>query len=148
MRPYVFLDLDDTLFQTRAKCPPGAELHVAASGPDGRPLSFMTEKQRALFDWLDASAAIIPTTARNLAAFRRVHLPFRHGAILNFGGTVLDAEGQLDESWHQRMSTEVAALAAELDDACAGIEHFCRQRAMRPSSTSNTRAASTSVQAK
>jgi hydroxymethylpyrimidine pyrophosphatase-like HAD family hydrolase len=130
MRPYVFLDLDDTLFQTRPKCPDGAELHVAASDPEGRPNSFMTGKQRALFTWLDESAVVIPTTGRNQSAFRRVHLPFRHGAILNFGGTILDQEGAIDARWHGRIHEELAPQAAELAEARDQIEAFCRRQAI------------------
>jgi hypothetical protein len=130
MRPYVFLDLDDTLFQTRPKCPAGAKLHVAASAPDGTPNSFMTEKQRALFTWLDESAVVIPTTGRNQSAFRRVHLPFRHGAILNFGGTIVDEAGEIDAPWHARIREELAPQAPALEDARAGIEAFCRRHAI------------------
>src|SRR5262245_40812091 len=99
MRLVVFLDLDDTLFQTRPKCPDGEPLHLAAFRRDGEALSFMTARQRALFDWLSATASVVPTTARNRDAFRRVRLPFTGPAILDFGGVVLQPDGTPDPVW-------------------------------------------------
>jgi hydroxymethylpyrimidine pyrophosphatase-like HAD family hydrolase len=71
MRTYVFLDLDDTILQTRPKCPPDEPVRPAAYGRDGQPLSFTTDRQQALLDLFEA-ATVIPTTARNRDAFRRV----------------------------------------------------------------------------
>src|SRR5262245_14155520 len=88
MRVVVFLDLDDTLFQTLPKCPEGGGFAPATHDSSGRPASFMTPRQESLLHLL-RGATIIPTTARNLAAFRNVLVPFDSFAILDFGGVIL-----------------------------------------------------------
>lgn len=108
MRVYIFTDLDDTLFQTLRKCdvPPDCTPDIATSyglapaalSLNGEPMSFMTQQQQYLLG-LFADASIIPVTARNLDAFNRVRLPFPHGAVLNYGGTVLLPDGNEDLSW-------------------------------------------------
>ncbi len=81
----------------------GAALRVGGVSRSGEPLSFLLPHQQALFDLLDAHARIIPVTARNRDAFSRVRLPFRHGAVLNYGGTILTPEGGPDSAWDARM---------------------------------------------
>ena len=124
MRVYVFLDLDGTLFQTRPKCPPGIELHPAALRRDGNPLSFMTARQARLFEMLSSSASVIPTTARNLDAFRRVRLPFTSLAILDFGGVILLPDGSPDPDWDARVRPQVIAVAGELERQRAALQSF------------------------
>jgi len=116
MQTYVFLDLDNTIFQTRGKCPPEEALSLipAAFHRDGSPLSFMSPRQRQLFEWLSAAATVIPVTARNESAFHRVTLPFRHAVILDFGGVVLLPDGQLDEQWDDQIRPMVSLLGNEL----------------------------------
>ena len=116
MQTYVFLDLDDTIFQTRGKCPPdeASSLIPAAFHRDGNPLSFMSARQRQLFEWLSASATVIPVTARSESAYRRVRLPFHHAAILDFGGVVLLPTGQLDKQWDQKIRPIMLPLSDEL----------------------------------
>ncbi len=77
MRKLVFLDLDDTLFQSRRKCPTEVDLSPVAYLQDGSAHSFMTAKQRALWRLLESNATLIPTTARDLDALRRVELAFQ-----------------------------------------------------------------------
>lgn len=127
MRIVVFLDLDDTLFQTLPKCPPGEAVSPAARGRDGKPLSFLTERQRRLFDWLNASATVIPATARNHDAFRRVELPFHSLAILNFGGVILKADGSLDERWDAQVRPQLLAHGDELRRLHQHVEAFLQQ---------------------
>jgi hypothetical protein len=115
MQVYVFLDLDDTLFQTRPKCPPGESLRTAAVRRDDTPLSFMTPRQERLLDLLSASATVIPTTARNLESFRRVKLPFSSRVILNFGGVILLPDGSPDPAWDARVRPLARAVAGELN---------------------------------
>jgi hypothetical protein len=114
MRTVVFLDLDDTVFQTLPKCPTGAPIRPAAYRRDGAPLSFMTAAQRTLLDRLHVGATVIPTTARNLDAFRRVDIPFAHGAILDFGGVVLEPNGNLDPAWDAQVRPQTRATAGVL----------------------------------
>lgn len=137
---YVFTDLDDTLFQTRRKCRPtcsagtgeavtastsssplnGAvlpDLRIGAVSRTLEPLSYLLPHQQALFGLLDAHTRIIPVTARNRDAFRRVCLPFRHGAVLNYGGTILTPEGEPDPIWEALMRPRLDAIRPLLDDA-------------------------------
>jgi hydroxymethylpyrimidine pyrophosphatase-like HAD family hydrolase len=102
----VFLDLDDTLFQTIGKCASDTVLLAATNDQAGRDHSFMTEKQQALLRFLLAEAVVIPTTGRSVAAFARLkpalHQHFRHGAIIEHGAVILTADGQFDSDWWQR----------------------------------------------
>jgi hydroxymethylpyrimidine pyrophosphatase-like HAD family hydrolase len=117
----VFGDLDDTLFQTRAKCPPGCELVPVAYDRAGQPLSFATEKQRRLFAWLTRDAEFVPVTGRNSAAVARVRLPFDRWAITSFGGVILTPGGRPDPAWAARMADESRAHHAALGELRAHV---------------------------
>lgn len=130
---YLFTDLDDTLFQTRRKCPVQsqvADLRTAALSREGHPLSLMTSKQEALFTFFDQHARIIPVTARNQDAFRRVQLPFRYEAILNYGGTILTAEGTLDKEWQKHLQSDREQAQPLLRDALSVIQTFLSQKGL------------------
>lgn len=124
MRRYVFLDLDDTLFQTRPKCPPGVDLHPAAFRQDGTALSFMSPIQRSFFEMLTATATVIPTTARNIDAFRRVRLSFTSFALLNFAGVILLPDGSPDLAWDAQIRPHALALGDELQGLCQALQAF------------------------
>jgi hypothetical protein len=130
MKPCLFLDLDDTIFQTMRKCPPGARLENAASGRDGAPLSFMTSGQTALFHLFSETMRVIPTTARSLDAFKRVHLPFEHGAILDYGGVILDSKGKVDTEWDAGIRGKTAAVRGAMTELCAAIKGYACRRTM------------------
>ncbi|EGV33152.1 hypothetical protein ThidrDRAFT_0830 [Thiorhodococcus drewsii AZ1] len=117
MRTLVFLDLDDTLFQSRPKCPPDEEPHPVAYLKDGSAHSFMTEGQRAFWRLLDGNATLIPTTARDLGALRRVDLPFNSWSIIDYGGIILDPQGDPDARWMERMSS----VSGEAIDELSGL---------------------------
>ena len=127
MNVYAFLDLDDTLFQTLPKCPPEQPHRNAAYRKDGAPLSFMTDRQARLFELLDAHAIVIPVTARNLDALRRVHLPFRSMSILDFGGVILERDGNPDRDWDAVIRPQARAAAAELETLLASVSEFSRR---------------------
>ncbi len=112
MRKLVFLDLDDTLFQSRPKCPSEDEPRPVAYLRDGRAHSFMTAKQQAFWRFLDGNTTVIPTTARDLEALRRVDLPFQSWRIIDYGGIVLNPEGVPDTYW----LTKMRAVARETSD--------------------------------
>lgn len=114
MEHFIFLDLDDTLFQSRAKCSTEDTLYPAAYLHDGSAHSFMTAKQRALWKLLKTNMTVIPTTARDWAAYRRVELPFRSWGILDHGGIIVDSAGVPDEAWRERMREAMR-------DACNGL---------------------------
>ena len=110
-----FADLDDTLMQTRRKRDvPGSVM--AGVGSDGAPLSFACPKQQKLLSCLLSQGIVIPTTARNSESFKRVRLPFNSFAILNFGATLLNPDGTLNESWHAEMAAQAQANTAALTE--------------------------------
>jgi hydroxymethylpyrimidine pyrophosphatase-like HAD family hydrolase len=99
LKKFLFVDLDDTLFQTSKKCQGHVDLQPVAFLKDGAPISFMNHKQRALFDMFAREMTLIPATARNLDAFSRVDLPFCAHAIIDYGGVILLPDRQPDQAW-------------------------------------------------
>jgi hypothetical protein len=122
VRVVVFLDLDGTVLQTLPKCPPGEPVRPAAYARNGSPLSYMTDRQRAVLELLGRGGTVVPTTARSLDAFRRVDLPFGHAAILDFGGVVLAPGGRLDEAWDAVIRPQLGDVAADLAAARRAAE--------------------------
>jgi len=117
MRPLVFVDLDDTLFQTRQKCPDGEAPHLTqATTARNDNHSFMTRPQRAFVEWLLRSTDVIPVTARGSDAFKTVHLPFCCGAVLANGGVLLTRDGAPDPEWRAEIARDLALLASGLQD--------------------------------
>jgi hypothetical protein len=113
-RPLVFVDLDDTLFQTARKMPEGVARAVATLDVNGQPNGYMTPVQQALVDWLLGSADVVPVTARSVEAYSRVRLPFSLGAICSHGGTMLGGQRQLDSDWHGVMADALAPFQERL----------------------------------
>jgi hydroxymethylpyrimidine pyrophosphatase-like HAD family hydrolase len=111
----VFLDLDDTLFQSRRKCPSDGELHPTAYLADGRAHSFMTTRQRSLWQLLDDQSTLIPTTARDHDSLRRVDLPFASWRIIDYGGVILNPDGTPDADWMARMAVHSRDSLDELN---------------------------------
>jgi hypothetical protein len=106
MQNYIFLDLDDTLFQTLRKCEKGPDdpaLKIRAYLPDGTPNSYATHKQQWLWQWFAKDFRIVPVTARDAQAFARVDLPFREEVVLNHGAVILDKQSQVDRVWMDGM---------------------------------------------
>lgn len=114
----VFGDLDDTLFQTLRKCPPGAEVFPVAYDRAGEPLSYATAKQQRLFQWLTADAEFVPVTGRNAQAVARVQLPFDRYAISSFGGVILTPGGEPHAEWAAHIEAQSRALNPLLEALC------------------------------
>jgi hydroxymethylpyrimidine pyrophosphatase-like HAD family hydrolase len=130
MQRYIFLDLDDTLFQTLRKCEFGADdpkLQVRATLPDGTPNSFATHKQQWLWDWLSQGFKIVPVTARDIHAFERCNLLFQEEVVLNHGAVILDKQRQIDKVWLQHIMQTLPAYHEKLFDLWANIEHYAKQ---------------------
>ncbi len=122
MKTLVFLDLDNTLFQTRQKCPTKDALQFpVAYLRDGSAHSFMTAKQRQFWQLLNANATIIPTTARDLDALQRVQLPFHSWSIIDHGGVILNPAGIADVYWHDHMVAASQAAQPDLIELLAVI---------------------------
>ncbi|MGH8652949.1 MAG: hypothetical protein ACREYE_12625 [Gammaproteobacteria bacterium] len=128
MERFLFLDLDDTVFQSRAKCGSESDLTAAAYLKDGSPISYCTSRQKALLEAFGRELRIIPTTARNLDAFNRVALPFSEMSILDHGGIILDAGREPDRPWLERMQGLTSAIVELLHDLAARIATWGRHR--------------------
>ncbi|WGV12120.1 HAD hydrolase family protein [Psychrobacter maritimus] len=121
IKPYTLMDLDDTLFQTQRKIDawdlPTSEpenLVCATVNKQGKPLSFMSQRQAAFFNWLLLSTELIVVTARDRSEIKRVKLPFDSWQVLTHGAIILDRDGTLQAQWQQRMHSELAPLQDKL----------------------------------
>lgn len=126
VRKILFLDLDDTVFQSLRKCGPAGELQPIAFLPDGQAHGFATQPQQAFLQWLAEGAEIIPTTARNFASYQRVRLPIKAPLriILNHGGTILEEEGMPSRAWQQRMRLVMEPWVEPLEILCGEINEW------------------------
>ncbi len=111
MKKFLFVDLDDTLFQSRRKCLPHDlnDLKALAYLRDGSPISFATPMQMEMLAMIQQEFVVIPVTARTREAFLRVKIDFHDYAITTFGGVLLDAEKRPDPVWHEKISYKVSA---------------------------------------
>ena len=121
IKPYALMDLDDTLFQTQRKIDawelPTSEpenLVCATVNKQGKPLSFMSQRQAAFFNWLLLSTELIVVTARDRSEIKRVKLPFDSWQVLTHGAIILDRDGALQAQWQQRMHSQLAPLQDKL----------------------------------
>lgn len=117
MLKYLFVDLDDTLFQSHGKCPESAELMPLAYLKDGSPISYASQAQIATLQMFQREMHVIPVTARNMDAFSRVKIDFNKGAILNYGGVVLKPDASIDDFW---MDKSRSHSMSEID----GLNYF------------------------
>lgn len=124
MKKFLFVDLDDTLFQTPKKCLSETDLQAVAYLKNGAPCSFSTPRQRAFFDFAQDGMTLIPATARNADAFRRVDLPFSSYTVLDYGGIVLQPGGALDTEWLAQMQADMQRALPGLQDAMRVIDDF------------------------
>jgi hypothetical protein len=128
-RVIALVDLDDTVFQTRRKCPPGIAdeaLTPLGFARDGSPLSYATPQQMHFLQWLSETTHLVPVTARSLDAFRRVRLDHR-AAICAHGGLILDEAGEPDRDWQDRMAEAAGRHAPALHALTAAIADEARQ---------------------
>lgn len=122
LKKFLFADLDDTLFQTLEKCATRDALEPAAYYSDGSICSYTTPAQRAFFAFASEGMTVIPTTARSLDAFRRVSLGFSSYAMLDFGGVILQPNGEIDRDWQGRMHALMTAALPGLEQLAARID--------------------------
>ena len=114
MKEFLFLDLDDTIFQTLRKCENPDQVSVAAYLENGEAISYFSEKQKILLTRLTERAIIIPTTARSFGAFKRVNINFSNFAILDFGGIILNPDGKADLAWLEQIKNKAENTKNEL----------------------------------
>lgn len=125
MNKILFVDLDDTLFQTLAKYSGDPALEPVAYYISGEPCSYTTEKQRFLFELFQSNMIVVPTTARDMDAFARVNLSFTSYTICNFGGVILNPDGEINAFWREKIIHQIAALTPVLQELIAEINDFC-----------------------
>ena len=131
MQSYIFLDLDDTLFQTLRKCAPGVDSHtleVRAFLPDGSANSFATQKQQWLWHWLAKGFKIVPVTARDVYAFERVNLPFQEEVVLNHGAVILDKQRKVDKAWMNHIMQALPSYHEKLLTVWAEVELYTKRQ--------------------
>jgi len=130
MEKFLFLDLDDTVFQTRRKCISIEQATPAAYAVSGEPSSYCLPKQKIVLALLHEQWRIIPTTARTQAAYARVDLgiPCHDGVILNHGATILCANGQEDSQWRARLEPQLSVLQPLFSELKQAIEQYAKQQ--------------------
>lgn len=121
--PVVFLDLDDTVFQTAQKIPHDAKSVPVTRKKDGSPGSFMTAKQWRFFQWLSRNALVIPVTGRSIEQLERVCLPFSSWRIACHGAVILNADGSVDDAWRKNVHKLLGPLQRKLHD----IKRLCQR---------------------
>ena len=131
MKKFLFVDLDDTLFQTSRKCQGRDDLRPVAFLKDGSPNSYTSDKQRALFAVLAQEMTLIPATARDLDAFLRVDLPFDQHAIIEYGGVILLPGGQPDLPWLARTQAQMALAHTGLQAIRQLIDAYAQAQGMK-----------------
>ncbi len=114
-KKFLFVDLDDTLFQSRRKCPDDVPLTPAAYLKDGTAHSFLTPLQYGVLGFLQREMVVIPVTARSADAYARVRLGFMDRAVVNYGGLILGRDGTPDIAWLERSRNLASADANHLE---------------------------------
>ncbi|NLC20911.1 MAG: trehalose phosphatase [Halomonadaceae bacterium] len=117
IRPLIFVDLDDTLFQSARKMAEDMPREVVTTDSHGVPNGYMTPNQSVFTSWLLDHGDVVPVTARSVDAFRRVQMPFQLGAICHHGGVLLDAGGRVDVDWQLQCRLDLA----QYQDALARV---------------------------
>jgi len=121
---FLFIDLDDTIFQTQQKNPE-ATIQVTFA-PNSNKNSYMTESQYLFFELFHQAknVKIIPTTARD---FRQYHNTFfsqkLHSeiAILYFSGIILD-KGVEDKVWATKIRKAFSNLKTSIKQIVIDVQ--------------------------
>lgn len=127
MNKFLFVDLDDTLFHSLAKCDPNEELQPIAFLKDGAANSYTNRRQRAFLDMVGEGMTLIPTTARDRASLARVDYPFSHYRIIDFGGIILAPDGTPDPVWLARMGDDMATALPGLRQVQEAIDDYAQR---------------------
>jgi hydroxymethylpyrimidine pyrophosphatase-like HAD family hydrolase len=121
MRPIVFTDLDDTLFQTARKMPtPPEEARRTTRALNGSH-SYMTGPQAHMLAWLLETTRLIPVTARSTETMERVSVPFSDYRICSNGAVILAPDGVPDAAWQARTQAIAHDRCAMLSALTAAV---------------------------
>lgn len=117
-RPLALVDLDDTLFQTARKMPPGTSRHPASFDVSGEVSGYQTNMQKQFLEWLLSTTDVVPVTARSAEAFSRVRLDFSGAAICSHGGLILNPDRTVNMEWHGVMTGILSDFQERLPALC------------------------------
>ncbi|GGN60387.1 hypothetical protein GCM10011349_41870 [Novosphingobium indicum] len=126
------VDLDDSLFQTRRKCPNDlndSDLTVMAYSRDGAALSYATPRQMALINWLRSATILVPVTGRSLDALRRVELAYDF-AVAAHGGIIVRPGGTICSEWDREVATNSSRYRTVLETCAERFQTSAHDRGM------------------
>lgn len=118
MKTLFFIDLDDTIFQTKRKNVDGIYQATVSENIDS--YSYMTEAQKTFLDiFLNSNdVKIIPLTARDYNQYKRVELS-NHDKITSasvyFSGMIID-NNEIDKEWSKYIEKCYKSLKTSMED--------------------------------
>ena len=125
----ILTDLDDTLFQTRRKCPdvPAERLATMSTLTDGSASGYATPRQQNLLRWLRqdqvppplCDGTIVPVTARSRQVLHRVNIE-QAPAICANGGCIITDDSVPDQEWHAHLQAQARATV-DVDEVYRGL---------------------------
>jgi len=127
MKPIVFTDLDDTLFQTARKMHAEPDEARLASFALNGSHSYTTPAQAAMVAWLLNTTDMIPVTARTTEALARCRIAFDGPRICANGAVILNADGTPDPVWlaqSQARAQRAAEAMAQMQQHVEGDPRF------------------------
>lgn len=115
----LFLDLDDTIFQTKRKRPDGIVPGTETENPEN--VSYLTPAQKTFFNILsqEESLKIIPVTARDFDQYQRTFIsdhPEVDIAAINFAGQILQND-QPDPDWQSHIQKQYNKMDFPIEEA-------------------------------
>ncbi len=121
MRPIVFSDLDDTLFQTSRKMTVApSEDRMVSMALNGKH-SYTTGPQEGMIQWLLETTDFIPVTARTTEAFSRCRIPFQKMKICSHGAVILAPDDAPDRDWFHLCRDRAANVAPVMRELQARV---------------------------
>ena len=122
----LFIDLDDTLFQTHRKNPDGA-IPATYSAESGKG-SYMTKAQYLFFELFKSSekVKVIPTTARDFRQYNNTLLstdPRINTAILYFAGAIFEDRTE-EKYWQQHIQQAYRKLELQISQMLGLVKNI------------------------
>jgi len=120
----LFLDLDNTIFQTKKRNKNGTV--QATNTENSENVSYMTKAQEAFFNlFLESeNSMIIPTTARNLEQYNKTLISKNEKikiAVLYFSAVILE-NNEVDRVWEKHIQEKYLSLKISIDEMYKYIE--------------------------
>jgi len=120
----LFLDLDNTLFQTKRRNENGITNATKAINPEN--ISYMTKAQESFLNlFLESkNAIVIPTTARDLRQYRNTLISQNekiNTAILYFSAVILE-NNEIDKIWQEKIQEQYSNLKISVEKVFEYVE--------------------------